>query len=47
MEETSQRSIRRIGLRKEDVADRCRWREGVRRDAEVMGCIWPLPVTGD
>ena len=39
-------SMRRIGLKKEDAADRCKWREGVRRVAEVMGCIWPPPVTG-
>ena len=37
----------RIGLKKENVANRCRWREGVRRVAEVVGCIRPPPVTGD
>ena len=39
--------MRRIGLRKKDVADRCRWREGVRRIAEVVGCIRLPPFTGD
>ena len=29
-------NMRRIGLSKEDAADRCRWREGVRRVAEVV-----------
>ena len=37
----------RIGLKKEDAANRCRWREGVRRVAEVVECIRPPPVTGD
>ena len=32
-------SMRRIGLRKENVADRFRWREGVGRVAEVVRCI--------
>ena len=40
-------NMRRIGLKKKDAADRCRWREGVRRVAEVMKYIWPTPVTGD
>ena len=40
-------SMRRIGLKKEDTADRCRWREGVRRVAEVVECIRPPPITGD
>ena len=40
-------SMRRIGLRQEDVADRCRWREGVKRVAQVVRCIRPPPVTGD
>ena len=40
-------SMRKIGLRKEDVADRCRWREGVKRVAQVVRCIQPPPVTGD
>ena len=40
-------SMRRIGLKKEDIADQHRWREGVRRVAEVVGCIQPPPVTGD
>ena len=41
-----EKSMKRIGLRKEDVADMCRLREGV-RIAEIMGCIQPPPVTGD
>ena len=40
-------NMRRIGLKKRDAADRCRWRKGVRRVAEVVGCIRPPPVTGD
>ena len=39
-------NMRRIGSKK-DAADRCRWREGVRRVAEVMGCIRPPTVTAD
>ena len=39
-------NIRRIGLRKEDAADRCSWREGIRRVAEVVRCIRPHPFTG-
>ena len=35
--EQVEENMRRIGLRKEDAADRCRWREGVGRVAEVMG----------
>ena len=45
--EQTKGNMRRIGLRKEDAADRCRWREGVGRIAEIMGCIWPPPFTGD
>ena len=40
-------NMRRIGLKKVDVADWCRWREDVRRVAEVVGCIRPPPVTVD
>ena len=40
-------SMKRIGLRKEDVADQCRSRKGVGRIAEIVGCIQPLPFTGD
>ena len=39
-------SMRRIGLKKEDVADRCRWREGVGRVSEIIRCIRPPPYTG-
>ena len=38
-------NMRRIGLKKKDTADRCRWR-GVRRVAEDVECIRPPPVTG-
>ena len=41
------KSMRRIGLKKEDARDQCKWREGVRRIAEVVECIQPPPVTGD
>ena len=44
--EQVERSMRRIGLKKKDAADRCRRRKGVRRVAEVVGCIRPPPVTG-
>ena len=40
-------NMRRIGLKKEDVADRCRWREDVGRVAEVVRCIRPPPITGE
>ena len=45
MEETSRREHEKDWFKK-DAADRCRWREGVRRVREVVGCIRPLPVTG-
>ena len=45
--EQVERNIRRIGLRKEGAADRCRSKDGVRRVAEAVGCIEPPPVTGD
>ena len=40
-------NIRKIGLRKEDIADRCRWREGMGRVAEVVRCIQPSSFAGD
>ena len=40
-------NIRRIALRKEYVADQCRWKEGARKVAEVVGCFQPPPVTKD
>ena len=46
MEGQVEESMRRIGLRKEDAADRCRWREGVGKIAEVAECIRPPPFTG-
>ena len=39
-------NMRRIGLRKEDSADPCRWR-GVEKVSEVVRCIWPSPFTGE
>ena len=48
MEGQVEGNMRKIGLRKEeDVADQCRWREGVRRIAEVVRCIRPPPLTGE
>ena len=41
------RNMRRNGLKKKDAADQCRWREDVRRVAEVVECIRPLPVIKD
>ena len=38
-------NMRRIGLKKEVAADRCRWKKGVRRVVKVVGCIRPPPVT--
>ena len=38
-------NMKRIGLRKEDAADRCRWREGIRRVAEVVRYIRPPSVS--
>ena len=40
-------NTRRIGLRKEDVADWCRWRKSVGRIAKVARYIGPPPVIGD
>ena len=40
-------SMRKIGLKKEDAADQCKWREVVRRVAEIVGCIRTLPLTDD
>ena len=45
--EQVQGNIRKIGLRKENAADQCRCREGLKRFAEVVGCIQLPPVTGD
>ena len=39
-------SIKRIGLKKEDATDRCRWR-GLGRIAEIVGCFRPSSFTGD
>ena len=40
-------SMRRIGLKKDNTADPCRWRKGVGRVAEVARCIRLPPFTGD
>ena len=45
MEETSRKHEK--DWFKENVADQCRWAKDVRRVAEVVGCIWPPPVTKD
>ena len=45
--EQVEENMKRIGLRKEDAADQCRWRKGVGRVAEIVGCIQPPPFTGD
>ena len=37
--------MRKIGLKKEDVADQCSWREGVGRVAEVVKCMWSPSFT--
>ena len=39
-------NIRRIGLKKEDVVDQCRWTEGVRRVAEVVDASGHLQLLG-
>ena len=38
-------SVKKVGLKTEEAADRMRWREGVRVIAEEMRCIWPPSVT--
>ena len=38
-------SVKKVGLKIEEAADRTRWREGVRAIAEGMRCIWPPSVT--
>ena len=40
-------NTRRIGFKKEDATDRCMWREGIGRVAEVVKCIRPSPFTGE
>ena len=42
--EQVEESMKRIGLRKKDVIDWYRWREGVGRVTEVVRCIW-LPLS--
>ena len=38
-------SVKKVGLKIEEAADRTRWREGVRAIAEGMRCIRPTSVT--
>ena len=38
-------SVEKVGLKIEDVADRTRWKEGVRAIAERMRCIRPRSLT--
>ena len=38
-------SVKKVGLRTEEAADRARWTEGMRAIAEGMGCIRPPSVT--
>ena len=38
-------SVKKVGLKIEEVADRTRWSEGVRAIAEGMRCIRPPSVT--
>ena len=38
-------SVKKVGLKIEETADRTRWREGVRAIAEGMRCIRPPSVT--
>ena len=38
-------SMKKVGLKIEEAADRTRWREGVRAIAEGMRCIRPLSGT--
>ena len=42
----AEENMRRIHLRKEDAADRCRWRKGI-RVAEVARGIRPPSVNGN
>ena len=38
-------SVKKVGLKIEEAADRTRWREGVRAIAEGMRCIRPPSIT--
>ena len=40
-------NMRRFELKKEDTADQCKWRSGMRRVKELVSCIRPPLVTGD
>ena len=44
--EQVEEKMKRIGLKKEDAADCCRWR-GVEKNEEVVRCIRSPSVTGD
>ena len=37
-------SVKKVGLKIEEAADRTRWREGVRAIAEGMRCIRPQSI---
>ena len=45
MEEAGEESVKKVGLKIEEAADRTRRREGVRAIADGMRCIWPPLVT--
>ena len=45
MEEEVEESVKKVGLKIEEAADRMRWREGVSAIAEGMRCIRPPSVT--
>ena len=38
-------SVKKVGLKIEEAADRTRWREGVRAITKGMRCIWPPSMT--
>ena len=45
--EQVEKNMRRIGLRKEDAADRCSWGKSIGRVAEVARCIGHLHSLGN
>ena len=47
MEETSVRKHEKDWFQEIRCGKLMQVREGVRRIAEVVGCIWPPPLTGD
>ena len=38
-------NVRRIGLKKKDTADQCKWKEGAGRVAKTVKCIQPPSFT--